>query len=103
MDERTENIRDAPARRVFEVIVDFSDFGPVSPELVAWELDVDPSRIERAWSDVAAAGLIEPCGTVRASGEEGWRLTAHGRREAARERRIAGRSDPGAPTGNRPQ
>ena len=90
MDEQVENIADVPVRRVLAVIVDFSDFGPVSPELVAWELSVDTRRIERAWSDAADAGLIEPCGMLQASGEEEWRLTADGHRAAARERRATG-------------
>jgi hypothetical protein len=91
MDERVQKNADVPARLVREVIAAFGDFGPVSPELVAWELSVDPSRVAGAWADAAAAGLIEPCGTVRASSEEGWRLTANGQREAARERGTVSR------------
>jgi Mn-dependent DtxR family transcriptional regulator len=80
MDERVTNIADVSARRVLEVVVEFSHFGPLSPELVAWELSVDPSRVERSWRELAAAGLIEPCGTLGNSDEHGWRLTERGHR-----------------------
>jgi len=75
----------ASIQNVLDVLADFDQFGGASIQLVAWELDVDQSRIIEAWTQAINDGLLERSGSDTTDGhdEELWRLTDRGRRTQA--------------------
>jgi hypothetical protein len=77
-------------QNVLDVFADFEQFGGASIELVAWELDVDHSRIIGAWTQAINDGLLERSGSDSTSGhnEELWSLTDRGRQACASPRRL---------------
>ena len=66
--------------RVLEVVLEFSRFGGVSLELVAWELGVGADDVKDAWDQGAGSGLFESIGTDPTSGEQLFGLSEAGRR-----------------------
>jgi hypothetical protein len=79
---------DVPIETVLRVLTEFEQSGGASVQLIAWELDVDQSRVIAAWTKAIDDGLIERCGsdTVDGREEEMWILTEAGHRARVAER-----------------
>jgi diguanylate cyclase (GGDEF)-like protein/PAS domain S-box-containing protein len=64
-------------------VAEFTPFGGVSLELVAWELGVGADAVRDAWAEAEEAGLLEFVGVDGATGERLVRLSERGQRAAA--------------------
>jgi hypothetical protein len=87
--EELARVRPLSRADILLVLVEFDPFGGSSPELVAWELGTSDDAIGPLWERLICDALIEPAGHDAATGEEPWRLTKFGHRQA----KLAGKPE----------
>ncbi|MDQ6779142.1 MAG: EAL domain-containing protein [Actinomycetota bacterium] len=69
--------------RLLEVVWEFSSFGGVSLELVAWELGVGEDAVRGVWERAEESGLFEFLGVDRSTGERLVRLSESAQRSVS--------------------
>jgi diguanylate cyclase (GGDEF)-like protein/PAS domain S-box-containing protein len=74
--------------RLLEVVSEFSSFGGVSLELVAWEFGVGEDAVRSVWQQAEESGLFEFVGVDRSSGERLVRLSASAQRSVSDARSV---------------